>query len=115
MLVRLYDDAFVAKVADLGLLKDLNYEFTKTHTELRGTRVDPALESFKDFQLVHEMYAVGWLLWFIFTGRDGIEGAATGPVADLVRRCINSDNSLRPSNTLDLIEAIRQLTPPRSR
>ena len=113
MLVRLYDeDAFVAKVADLGLLKDLNHEFTKTHTELRGTRVDPALESFKDFQVAHEMYAVGWLLWFIFTGREGIDDAATGPVADLVRRCISSDTSLRPSSTLDLIEEVRQLAPP---
>jgi eukaryotic-like serine/threonine-protein kinase len=116
MLVRVYDEgAFVAKTADLGLLKDLNHEFTKTHTELRGTRVDPALESFKDFQLVHEMYAVGWLLWFIFTGRDGIDDAATGPVADLVRRCINSDNSLRPGSTLDLIEEVRRLTLLRSR
>lgn len=113
ILVRLYDeDAFVAKVADLGLLKDLNHDFTKTHTELRGTRVDPALESFRDFQLIHEMYAVGWLLWFIFTGRDGIGDSAAGPVADLVRRCINSDNSLRPSSTLDLIETVRQLTSP---
>ncbi|PVG81677.1 hypothetical protein DDE18_16960 [Nocardioides gansuensis] len=80
-------------MADLGLLKDLNHEFTKTNTELRGTRVDPALESFKDFQLIHEMYAVAWLLWFIFTGRDGIDDDTTGPVADLVRRCIHSDNS----------------------
>ena len=113
VLVKLYDEnAFVAKVSDLGLLKDLSHDFTKTHSELRGTRVDPALESFKNFQLTHEMYAVGWLLWFIFTGRDGMGNDARGPVAELVRRCISSNTIDRPDSILELIDEVRRLSPP---
>ncbi|RHW22752.1 hypothetical protein D0Z08_31345 [Nocardioides immobilis] len=65
-----------------------------------------------DFRIEHEMFAVGWLLWFIFVGRDGLAPKDAGPVADLVRRCVHSDTGRRPSSTLELIEAVRALRAP---
>ncbi|MBC9225869.1 protein kinase [Aeromicrobium sp. 636] len=113
VLLRLYDaDAFSAKIADLGLLKDLAQDFTKTHTDLRGTRLDPTLESMADFRTEHEVFAVGWLLWFIFVGREGLAAKDGGPVADLVRLCIHSDTARRPKSMLELIEAVRSLPAP---
>lgn len=113
MLLRLYDkDAFSAKIADLGLLKDLTQDFTKSQTELRGTRLDPALESMAEFRIEHEMFAVGWLLWFIFVGREGLGPKDAGPVADLVRRCVHSDTGRRPNSTMELIDAVRALPAP---
>lgn len=113
VLLRLYDQgAFAAKIADLGLLKDLTQDFTKTQTELRGTRLDPALESMADFRIEHEMFSVGWLLWFIFAGREGLTAKDVGSVADLVRRCVHSDTARRPKSTLELIEAVRALPAP---
>lgn len=113
VLLRLYDkEAFSAKIADLGLLKDLTQNFTKSQTELRGTRLDPALESMADFRIEHEMFAVGWLLWFIFVGREGLGPKDAGPVADLVRRCVDSDTGRRPNSTLELIDAVRALVAP---
>lgn len=113
VLLRLYDKgAFSAKIADLGLLKDLTQDFTKTQTDLRGTRLDPALESMAEFRIEHEMFAVGWLLWFIFVGREGLRPKDSGPVADLVRRCVHSDSGQRPKSTLELIEAVRGLPMP---
>lgn len=113
VLLKLYDKgAFSAKIADLGLLKDITQDFTKSHTELRGTRLDPALESMADFRVEHEMFAVGWLLWFIFVGREGLSPKDVGPVADLARSCVHSDTGQRPKSTLELIEAIRALPDP---
>lgn len=113
VLLRLYDKgAFSAKIADLGLLKDLTQDFTKSRTELRGTRLNPALESMAEFRVEHEMFAVGWLLWFIFVGREGLRPRDAGPVADLIRRCVHSDTGQRPESTMELIEAVRALPTP---
>jgi hypothetical protein len=65
-----------------------------------------------DFRIDHEMFAVGWLLWFIFVGREGLSLKDTGPVADLVRRCVHSDIEQRPKSTLELIEDVRALPAP---
>lgn len=113
VLLRLYDHgAFSAKIADLGLLKDLAQDFTKTQTELRGTRLDPALESMSEFRIEHEIFAVGWLLWFIFVGREGLSPKDSGPVADLVRRCVHSESARRPASILQVIESVRGLPAP---
>jgi len=51
--------AVLVKLSDFGLVKDQASEYTRTHTELRGTIRDPLLENFKDYSITNEIYAIG--------------------------------------------------------
>ena len=61
--------AVLVKLSDFGLAKRRGSDFTLTETELKGTKIDPALGSFKDFSAVHDIFAAGFVLLYIFTGR----------------------------------------------
>lgn len=71
VLLKVYDrGAVLVKLSDFGLAKARGSDYTRTHTELRGTIRDPLLVSFKDYNEKNEIYAVGVVLSFIFTGRE---------------------------------------------
>lgn len=55
--------AVLVKLSDFGLAKLKGSEFTMTETELKGTKIDPALGSFKDFGAVHDIFAAGEPYW----------------------------------------------------
>jgi serine/threonine protein kinase len=94
--------AVLVKLSDFGLHKDPSSEFTKTGTSMKGSITDPALESFKDFSVTNEIYAVGFLLSFIFSGRRGLN-ACTGPIRTIVDRCTNSDVDARYKSVREII------------
>lgn len=78
VLMRVYDDGAVCvKLSDFGLAKDQSSTFTRTHTEMRGTIRDPQLSSFKDYDVRNEVYAIGWLLAYIFTRRESLPPVTT--------------------------------------
>src|SRR5260370_7218324 len=67
------DGAVLVKLSDFGLVKDRASEFTRTKTEMRGTIRDPLLGSFKDYNVLNEIYSLGWVLSYIFTGREALK------------------------------------------
>lgn len=109
VLVKTYESgAVIVKLSDFGLAKDPQSDFTLTQTELRGTIRDPQLESFKDYGVANEIYSVGWVLHFIFTGKRSLP-SGDDPVAQIVRRCTDSDLSSRYQSVLDLINDVDRL------
>jgi hypothetical protein len=63
VLVKVYGSgAVLVKLSDFGLVKDRASNFTRTQTEMRGTIRDPLLSSFKDYNVLNEMYSIGWIL-----------------------------------------------------
>lgn len=109
VLVKTYDSgAVIVKLSDFGLVKESESEFTLTQTELRGTIRDPQLESFKDYSVANEIYSVGWVLHFIYTGKRSLP-SGDDPVARIVRRCTDSDLSNRYKSVLDLINDVDRL------
>ena len=109
ILLRVYTSGAVqVKLSDFGLVKDLQSEFTQTQTEMRGTIRDPHLGSFKDYSVVNEMYSVGWILSYIFTGRKSLPSNTT-PVGMIVRQCTSSAISDRYQCVLDLISDVEHL------
>ncbi|BBZ64914.1 hypothetical protein MINS_03430 [Mycolicibacterium insubricum] len=71
VLLRVFaEGAVTVKLSDFGLAKPSGSEFTKTETEIRGTFVDPALDTFKDYKQVNDIYAVGFVLSYLFKGSD---------------------------------------------
>lgn len=105
--------AVLVKLSDFGLVKDRTSEYTRTHTELRGTIRDPLLESFKDYDTTNEIYAIGVVLCFIFTGRESLRTDAD-EVGRIVRKCVDHDADRRYASVRQIIadvEAVVVATP----
>lgn len=112
VLVKTYDNgAVIVKLSDFGLVKDQQSDFTLTQTELRGTIRDPQLENFKDYSIVNEIYSVGWVLHFIFTGKRSLTHGKN-PSTQIVQRCTDSNLSNRYHSVLELIDDVDRLEAP---
>jgi hypothetical protein len=102
------DGAVLVKLSDFGLVKDQASEFTRTKTEMRGTIRDPLLSSFKDYAVLNEIYSIGWVLSYIFTGRESLK-AGTDEVSRIVQKCGANDIVQRYQRVIDLIADVERL------
>ncbi len=105
--------AVLVKLSDFGLAKDKNSEFTRTKTEMRGTYRDPLLANFKDYGVRNEIYSIGWVLSYIFTGREALMSQDDAP-SQIVRKCAAHDVAHRYGSVRELIGDVERLesTPP---
>jgi tRNA A-37 threonylcarbamoyl transferase component Bud32 len=108
VLLKVFDDAVVVKLSDFGLVKDRASEFTQTSTDMKGTIRDPALGSFKDYGVVNEIFAVGWVLSYIFTGKESLT-TAQDEVGQIIRKCTAHDPDQRYQRIKDLIADVDRL------
>lgn len=109
VLLKVYSSgAVLVKLSDFGLVKDATSDFTLTQTELRGTIRDPQLESLKHYNVTNEIYAIGWVLSFIFTGRESLRHGKD-EIAQIVKKCTDHDPSQRYQTVLDLIAGVEAL------
>jgi len=101
----------LVKLSDFGLAKHSSSEFTRTGTELRGTIRDPLLEEFKSYDVRNEMYAIGMVLAYIFTGRESFRGARSD-VARVLQKCVDlqDDGGRRYATVGDLIADVEALS-----
>ncbi|WP_144933175.1 protein kinase family protein [Kocuria marina] len=100
--------AVLVKLSDFGLVKDKDSSFTRTKTEMRGTIRDPLLASFKDYSVVNEMYSIGWVLSYIFTGRESLK-SGTDEVSRIVQKCAAHNTAERYEAVRDLITDVEHL------
>jgi len=108
ILLRVYDDNFVVvKISDFGLVKDLNIDMTRTDSEIRGTIIDDTLTSFKDYNIKNEIYAIGVVLWFIFTGKTNLS-IDDSNIGKIVNKCITRNHSERFENANEIIHSLMQ-------
>ena len=78
------------------------------HPRLNRRGTPAGLESFKDYSTKHELYAIGFILNYIFTGRKEIQ---TNHIYLLmiINQCINQDISKRYDKITQLIEEVEHL------
>ena len=69
---------------------------------MKGTIRDPTVTSFKDYEVVNEMYAIGHVLSYIFTGRESLK-VDNSPIGRIVDRCVAHDVAQRYSTVIELI------------
>jgi hypothetical protein len=112
VLIKKYDlGAVVVKLSDFGLYKGADSEFTKVDSSLKGTIIDPTLDTFKDFTYTNDIYAVGHVLSFIFTGKVPL-GSARGEVQDIVAKCTDNIVAHRYATVAEIITAVDSLPAP---
>lgn len=111
ILIKQYDCGVLGiKLSDFGLGKTEVSEFTKTDTEIKGTIVDPALDSFKNYSVANEIYAIGMILNFIFSGKISFSYSSDSGLKKIVNKCTNQDLLKRYQNVQDIIKEVDQLT-----
>lgn len=109
VLLKVYaSGAVLVKLSDFGLVKDLSSTFTRTQTEMRGTIRDPALHSFKDYGIVNEIYSVGWVLSYIFTGREALS-TGSDQVSMIVEKCTANKIEDRYQDIFTLISDVERI------
>jgi len=111
ILVKVHDSgAATVKLSDFGLAKEPDSGLTKTDSETKGSIIDPALTSFKDYAVINEIYPVGYVLSFIFSGRKDLN-ATRGAVRSIVDKCVTHDTAGRYPDIRSIIQDVEQLTP----
>ncbi|WP_433792702.1 protein kinase family protein [Actinoplanes sp. CA-252034] len=100
--------AVLVKLSDFGLAKEHDSSFTLTQTEMRGTIRDPTLINFKDYGLPNEIYSIGWVLSYIFTGREGLK-PNNDEVGRIVHKCAANDQVDRYRTVRDIIADVERL------
>jgi hypothetical protein len=100
--------AVLVKLSDFGLAKDHASEFTRTKTEMRGTIRDPTLDSFKEYGVLNEIYSIGWVLSYIFTGRESIP-RGDGETSRIAQKCTANNIEQRYPNVRAIIVDVERL------
>lgn len=110
ILIKKFDfGAATVKLSDFGLIKEDGSVFTKSDTDIKGTIIDPSLEKFKDYNVQNEMYPIGFILNFIFTGKQNLISNAT-EINKIIVKCTDRDPTKRYQNVSDLIIDLESLT-----
>lgn len=110
VLLKVFDDGVVlVKLSDFGLVKDKASDFTRTKSEMRGTIRDPLLGNFKDYIGLNEIYSIGWVLSYIFTGREALK-SGTDEVSRIIQKCVVLDLSQRYQDVLSVVADIERLS-----
>lgn len=100
--------AVLVKLSDFGLVKDQTSNFTRTQTEMRGTIRDPLVHNFKDYGVVNEIYSIGWILSYIFTGREALS-SGDDQASVIVQKCCANRTEDRYQDVLTLISDVERL------
>ena len=109
ILVQEYADLTVTvKIADFGLAKVEDSDLTRTLSAVKGTIVDPGLETFSDYDISYEMFPVGYLLGFIFSGRTD-PFKAPAKVLPAIQRCLHPNRTQRYASVTELIAEVEAL------
>lgn len=103
--------AVVVKLSDFGLVKQADSTYTRSNTEVRGTIRDPYLASFADYNISNEMYSIGVVLSFIFTGKESLQVDA-GIANAIIQRCVDHDVERRYPTVAEVIRDVDALSAP---
>ena len=109
VLVREFDSPAVhVKIADFGLAGISQSHLTRTGTEMKGAIRDPQLDQFSKFTTANEVYAIGVILNFIFTGKRTWQYRQC-ELRNLVEKCTTSNIDERFSRVSEIIERVNRL------
>ena len=111
VLVKKYEGLNVVKISDFGLVKTKESNLTSIESEVKGSLNDPQLDvfGFKNYNVVHETYALTRLIYFVMTGRVKIDKFGDDSLKEFVMRGISTDLDERYKNIDELRVAFRKI------
>ncbi|MGI2269938.1 protein kinase family protein [Staphylococcus sp. GDY8P126P] len=111
VLIKKYDTIPVVKLSDFGLVKTIDSTLTSLDTELKGSLNDPDLRriGFKNYGILHEIYALTILLNFVITGRKNIDNISER-TKKFVDTGTNPDSNKRFQTLLEIKGAFIEIT-----
>lgn len=101
----------IMQTLDFGLAKENNSELTSDSTDIKGYYNDPALqiEGFKNYGILHEIYALTRLVVFILTGKNNYDKIRDAKIKSFLAKGTNPDKSKRFQTIDELRQAVRLL------
>ncbi len=111
VLIKFYDNTFIIKICDFGLVKDPSYAMTTTQSDIKGTFIDPLLEheGFKNYSLHNEIYSLTKLLYYVMTGRIRFSNKYHNSVINFYKTGTNLNKDLRFKNVEELRDNFRKV------
>lgn len=101
-------EAFTVKVSDFGLAKEKGSDLTSTGSVMKGSIRDPFLESFGDLKPVNDIFAIGFILNYILTGKENLVTDGSRP-SSIIQKCSAEKPSGRYQTVEDIIEDMKRL------
>lgn len=108
ILIKEYDDVFVVKLSDFGLMKDVNDKITDTDSSLKGTFLDPCLSDFKQYEFINEEYSIGFMLVYIFCGRTNMDKIPSY-LKKIALNCTSNELDKRYKTIDEIINVVKDL------
>lgn len=110
VLIKMYDDVLVVKIADFGLAKNPANQLTTINTEFKGYFNDPnlKLEGFNNYAMPHEIYALTMLIFFISTGKTNTSKIDDVKLKRFVQKGLG-DKAYRYKTVDELCEAFKNI------
>ena len=97
----------MVKVSDFGLAKERGSDLTSTGSAMKGSIIDPTLGSFRDFGPVNDIYAIGFILNYILTGKENL--VTDGSRLDsIIQKCSTANPADRYRTVKGIIEDMRK-------
>ena len=109
ILVKLFDDIIVVKVADFGLVKIPDSHLTTVNSDFKGYFNDPSLitEGFGSYNIQHETFALTRLIYYVMTGKTNTDSIQNQQLKIFVNKGLNPDKTKRFQNISEMKEAFR--------
>lgn len=111
ILLKIYENVVVVKIADFGLVKVPNSQLTNLNTELKGSFNDSGLatEGFQNYDILHETYALTKLIFFIITGKTNVSNIKNASLNQFVQKGLSADKPKRYQSVNELSSAVTEL------
>lgn len=109
IMIKAYEDVNVVKVCDFGLVKVPDSDLTSVDTVLKGCYNDPSLitEGFKNYNILHETFALTRLVAFIMTGKATADRISDVKLKHFVDKGLSSDKEKRFKSVSEMENAFR--------
>lgn len=111
ILLKENDSTFpLVKISDFGLVKDESLNLTTTNSLIKGTIIDDTLTSFKDYNIKNEIYSIGYIIHYIFTGRQSLNFKEDNSIIRIVKKCIDRNHDNRYNSVDEIINDMKNIT-----
>ena len=110
--IKHYDDVFVVKIGDFGLVKMPESNLTSLQSEIKGSLNDPDLVNvgFGNYEIRHETFALTRLFYYILTGRTNVERQRAGAIKRFWDKGTNPNKKNRFNTVDEMWDAIKAIT-----